>query len=315
MATEPERADAPLDQDLEIRLAEARGQLSGNDERIARFLRDHLDELAFHTAESLAQGAGVSAAAAVRFARRLGYSSFRELRERARAQLQAVQVQAPGAAQTAPSTLARKAQRDIASLELLPRLLDESLTAAARVVADAHATWFLANRETYGLAVYAYRLLHHAVARVNLVDPSFPDPLRDLGNGDAVIACTFRPYARETLELVAHARSAGARILLLTDGLAHDFIQPSDIVLAVPVDSPTLFLSFTPAVCVLETLAAMVAMLDADRTYDTLNATAKFTDAQRLTLDRAAAGVPSSGRKGPKQRNPTRASRRRPPRQ
>jgi DNA-binding MurR/RpiR family transcriptional regulator len=309
MATEPERVDAPLDQDLEIRLAEARGQLSGNDERIARFLRDHLDELAFHTAESLAQGAGVSAAAVVRFSRRLGYSSFRELRERARAQLQAIQVQVPSAAQTAPSTLARKAQRDIASLELLPRLLDESLTAGARVVADAHATWFLANRETYGLAVYAYRLLHHAVARVNLVDPSFPDPLRDLGKADAVIACTFRPYARETLELVAHARSAGARILLVTDGLAHDFIEPSDIVLAVPVDSPTLFLSFTPAVCVLETLAAMVATLDADRTYHTLAATAKFTDAQRLTLERAGESAPRAARGKVRKRDTSRGTR------
>jgi DNA-binding MurR/RpiR family transcriptional regulator len=287
MAFEAERPDTPLEQDLELRLAEARGQLSGNDERIATFLRDHLDELAFHTAESLAQGAGVSAAAVVRFARRLGYGSFRDLRERARTQLQATQVEATPAGEALPSTLARKAQRDIASLELLPRLLDEPLTAAARTVADAHATWFLANRETYGLAIYGYRLLHHALARVNLVDPSFPDPLRDLRKDDALVACTFRPYARETLELVSHSRSTGAQIILVTDGLAHDFIEPSDIVLAVPVDSPTLFLSFTPAVCVLETLAAMVAMIDADQTYDTLEASARFSDAQRLTLESA----------------------------
>jgi DNA-binding MurR/RpiR family transcriptional regulator len=286
MAYELERRGTPLDQDLEIRLAEARGNLSGNDERVAAFLRDHLGELAFHTAESLAQGAGVSAAAVVRFSRRLGYSSFRDLRERARNQLQSTAESLPPV-ENQPSTLARKAQRDIASLELLPRLLDEPLTSAARLVADARATWFMANRETYGLAVYAYRLLHHALARVNLVDPSFPDPLRDVTDGDALLACTFRPYARETLELVGHARSTGAQIILVTDGLAHDFIQASDVVLAVPVDSPSLFLSFTPAVCVLETLAAMVATLDADQTYHTLEATARFSDAQRLTLERA----------------------------
>ena len=121
---------------------------------------------------------------------------------------------------------------------------------------------------------------------------AFPDPLRDLNTEDVVIACTFRPYARETLELVAHARTTAARIVLVTDGLAHDFIEPTDVVLAVPVDSPTLFLSFTPAVCVLETLAALVATLDADQTYHTLDATAKFSDAQRLTLERNARHPP-----------------------
>src|SRR4051794_33550205 len=77
-----------LQQELDVRVADARGPLSRNDELILVFLRDHLDELAFHTAESLAQGTGVSAAAVVRFARRLGFASFRELRDRARAELQ-----------------------------------------------------------------------------------------------------------------------------------------------------------------------------------------------------------------------------------
>src|SRR5690349_18960399 len=124
MTVEP---NVTLSQDLELRLAEARGQLSGNDERVAGFLREHLEELAFHTADSLAQGAGVSAAAVVRFARRLGYANFRELRDRARAELRAEQAPEPSAA---TSTLGRKTQRDVASLELLPRLLDAEIGAA-----------------------------------------------------------------------------------------------------------------------------------------------------------------------------------------
>src|SRR4051812_41037413 len=113
-----------LEQELDVRVAEARGQLSGNDERILAFLREHLEELAFHTAESLAQGTGVSAAAVVRFSRRLGFASFRELRERAREQLQGARDDAPAAVgrDAAESTLGRKVQRDIASLELLPRM-------------------------------------------------------------------------------------------------------------------------------------------------------------------------------------------------
>lgn len=268
-------------------MAEARGRLSGNDERILTFVRQHLGELAFHTAESLAQGTGVSAAAVVRFSRRLGFSSFRELRERARAELQSSR-DADGMASrsAAGSTLERKVQRDIASLDVLPRLLGDALETAASTIASARTTWFLANRETYGLAVYAQRLMHHLRPDVRLVDPSFADPLRSLGPDDALVACTFRPYARQTLDLVAYARAADARVILVTDGRSHDFIEAADVVLAVPVESPTMLLSFTPALCVLETLVAQVAMLDVDRTHDMLEGTASFVAGQKLVVER-----------------------------
>ena len=290
------RPELTLEQQLDVRVSDARGRLSRNDERILAFLREHLAELAFHTAESLAQGAGVSAAAVVRFSRRLGFASFRELRERARAELQSGREPGPVSAGAAPSTLERKVQRDIASLELLARMLEEPLAKASAVIAGADTTWFLANRETYGVAVYAQRLLHHVRGDVRLVDPSFPDPLRSIGAGDAVVACTFRPYARQTLALIDHVRAAGAHLILLTDGRGHGFIGPADVVLAVPVESPTMLLSFTPAVCVLEALVAQVAMLDADRTHDTLDATASFAAAQNLVVERGLVNRPPARR-------------------
>jgi DNA-binding MurR/RpiR family transcriptional regulator len=276
-----------LQQELDVRVADARGRLSRNDELILVFLRDHLDELAFHTAESLAQGTGVSAAAVVRFARRLGFASFRELRDRARAELQG----SPDAAASMAgdghgSTLTRKVRRDIENLELLPRMLEAPLVAAAKAIAGARTTWFVGNRETYGVAVYGQRLLHHMRVGVRLVNPSFTDELRAIDPEDVLIACTFRPYARQTLELIAYARDAGAKIVVVTDGRGHDFLDAADVVLAVPVESPTLLLSFTPAVCVLEALIAQVAMLDADRTHDTLDATARFVAEQHLLVDR-----------------------------
>ena len=273
-----------LRQELDVRVADARRRLSGNDELILAFLRDHLDELAFHTAESLAQGTGVSAAAVVRFARRMGFESFRELRDRARADLKAAP-EGPAGAPPA-STLERKVRRDIENLELLGRTLEAPLAVAAAAVAESRTIWLLANRETYGLAVYAHRLLHQVRDDVRLVDPSFADPLRSLGAGDVLIACTFRPYARQTLALAAHARAAGARVVMVTDGRGHDFVEAPDVVLAVPVESPTLLLSFTAVVCVLEALIAQVAMLDADRTHDRLAATARFVGEQHLLVER-----------------------------
>jgi DNA-binding MurR/RpiR family transcriptional regulator len=286
VSVHPEAPRLSLGAELDVRVAQARGGLSGNDERILAFLHEHLGELAFHTAESLAQGAGVSAAAVVRFSRRLGFASFRELRDRARDELQADRDDGPAASS---SPLGRKVERDIASLQLLAQLLDEPLEAAAAAIAGARATWVLANRETHGLAVYVQRLMHHFREDVRLVDPSFADGLRSLGPEDVVLACTFRPYARLTLDLLRQARSAGARIVVVTDGRAHAFLAPSDVVLAVPVESPTLLLSFTPAVCALEALAARVAMMNADHTHAMLEASARFVTQHDLVASPAAA--------------------------
>lgn len=275
--------------ELELRLANVR--LSANDERILAFLREHLDELPFHTSQTIAQGAGVSRAAVVRFARRVGYGGFAELRASCRQQLQA------GAADLVrpPDTLLRrKIRRDIENSELLATMLGDRLEDAAQQIVRARRLWVLANRETQGLAVYLYRLMHHVRSNVELVDPAFPDPLRDLGRHDAVLACTFRPYARQTMLLVEHARRTGAHVVVLTDGYGHAFLADSDTVLAVPVESPTMFLSFASAVSALEVLAAYVARTDGDQTYHNLEATEQFVDALDLMLE---PGPPTGQRK------------------
>ncbi|HLI60111.1 MAG TPA: MurR/RpiR family transcriptional regulator [Solirubrobacteraceae bacterium] len=290
----PASSDAPpadvrpavsFTRELELRLANAR--LSRNDERILSFLRDHLDELAFHTSESIAQGAGVSRAAIVRFARRLGYSGFAALRAQHREQLhgQAEDRRRRDADAQEQSLLTRKVRRDLDNLELLPEMLGPRLEHAAAQLAAARDLWLLANRETHGLLVYLYRLLHHVRSRVHLIDPAFPDPLRDITADDALLACTFRPYARQTVALIQHARGRGAAIIVLTDGYGHGFLEDSDTALAVSVESPTVFLSFVPALCALEALASSVARIDAEETYETLEATDRFVESQRLMLE------------------------------
>ncbi len=59
--------------DFAVRVSDNRSRLSNNDGRIVEYLREHPDELAFHTSKSLAVEVGVSQAAVIRLARKLGY--------------------------------------------------------------------------------------------------------------------------------------------------------------------------------------------------------------------------------------------------
>lgn len=282
-----------LEQELKLRVANVGGRLSPNDEQVLRFLDEHLEELAFHTSESIAQGSGVSRAAVVRFARRLGYGGFAELRGRGRRALRSRDNARDQSSRPRRSMLERKAERDAENVALLPEMLEQTLPDAARTIARAERLWVLASRETHGLAVYVHHLIHHVRSDVHLVDLGFPDALRDATSGDAVLACTFRPYARQTIDLLAHARRSGVRVVVVTDGHGHPFVREDDIVLAVPVGSPTMFLSFAAAVSALEALAAHVAHVDADRTHRTLSATDRFVAAHRLM----AQGGPTTGQR------------------
>jgi DNA-binding MurR/RpiR family transcriptional regulator len=280
-------AAADFIRELELRMASTRP--SRNDERILAFVREHIDELAFHTSESIAQGAGVSRAAVVRFSLRLGLGGFAQLRERYREHLRSEQPDGAGAPQAAGDTdaglLARKIGRDIQNLELLAAMLAPDLDRAARIAQRARRLWVIANRETHGLAVYFHRLVHHIRSEVRLVDPAFPDPLRDLDGDDALLACTFRPYARQTIAMVRRAREARASVIVITDGTGHRFLEPDDLVLAVPVQSPTMFLSFVSALSALEALAAAISRIDPDHTYQTREATGRFLEGQELMLE------------------------------
>jgi hypothetical protein len=81
------------------------------------------------------------------------------------------------------------------------------------------------------------------------------------------------------------ARRAAHGGRLLQRPLRARLLADGDLVLAVPVESPTMFLSFTPVVSTLEALAAYIARVDPDRTYETLVATGEFVDRQRLMLE------------------------------
>src|SRR5687768_4909134 len=59
-------------------------EFSRSQKDVAQYVVDHLDEVAFHTAEELARRASTSSSTVVRFSQALGFEGFPELQEAAR---------------------------------------------------------------------------------------------------------------------------------------------------------------------------------------------------------------------------------------
>jgi DNA-binding MurR/RpiR family transcriptional regulator len=276
----------PFDEEFAARAADARARLSGNDERILKHLQQNLDELPFHTSDSLSQAVGVSRAAVVRFASKLGYTGFTELQQAARQALRRSQESPLSRFSGEPSSslLEQKAIQDSKNLLATEALARDAIGPAARAIAGAQRVYIIAARRSYGLAVHLDRMLEGLRNGVRLIDPGFPDEIADAGPGDVVVACLFRRYSRLTVDLLGMARTAGAEVVMLTDGRGHDFAAKSDHVIVAVATSPTLYDSMVAPLWALESLIAEVASVDPDRSRERLEAIEDFTEHHRLLL-------------------------------
>ena len=78
-------------------------EFSRSQKDVAQYIVDHLDEVAFQTAEELARRANTSSATVVRFSQALGFEGFPELQAAAREEYRRVHAKTGEAAAGAPS--------------------------------------------------------------------------------------------------------------------------------------------------------------------------------------------------------------------
>jgi len=154
MSEQQDFSFGPFDGELAARVAAARGHLSGADQQILAYLTDSPEGLAFHTAESLSAKAGVSRAAVVRFAKRLGYAGFTDFRTAARAAIM-TSPESPLSrfSQAEPGSLVeRKAMSDTRNILAAAGLVRDVLGPAGQAVASSRRVLIIGARMSYGLA-------------------------------------------------------------------------------------------------------------------------------------------------------------------
>ena len=82
---------------------------------------------------------------------------------------------------------------------------------------------------------------------------------RAFAKGDALLVASFAPYSREALQVAQAAKSAGLRIVAVTDSIASPLSLLADETLLFAIDSPSFFPSVAAGVAVTEALVEMLA--------------------------------------------------------
>lgn len=202
-------------------------------QRAGTYVLNHPEDVALLSMREVARRLSVPPATMTRFARRLGYSGYVELREQFAATMReqvsdfgdradrlAVRYEELGETSLAQSLV----ENLVSHLEELksPTRLAE-IVAAAETIAQARRVYCLGHHSCYAPAYHFAYVTGLYGTPVRLLDAPGgigADPLNEISSGDVLVAAACVPYTRVTIELAAASRERGAAILAVTDSPA-----------------------------------------------------------------------------------------------
>jgi len=214
---------AARESEFRARLIRRAAKLPPQQRLIADYLLEHLQTVPFLSVPELARRTGVSDATVVRFAQRIGYQGFSELKMDL---VELLQERLGGPVPTEPPELRDDVLERVAGLEI--NNVQRSLEAIDRTVfAEVGQAMFRADHVyAFGMGVSAHLAevacytLTQIGLRATALSTRFTSPreqLVTLRERDLLIALSFPPYSRQTLDLLADAAARGAATVALCD--------------------------------------------------------------------------------------------------
>jgi DNA-binding MurR/RpiR family transcriptional regulator len=254
-------------------------EFSRSQKDVAQYVVDHLDEVAFHTAEELARRANTSSSTVVRFSQALGFEGFPELQEAARDEYR--QHHRRGAAQqeAAPAPLFSLDQgpfeaavaADYVNVEETARRVSRSdVEAAVEAIGSADRVLIAGTDQMAFFASYLRHLLMLLDIRAEIAASPSQEALSRLGRIDAgtlvVGLSAGRPHPL-VLRAMKIARHRGAPTLAIVDASLSDVSKLAARTLYWSSSTPAFVRSHTGLLSLLQALAHGVYARDISQ-YD-----------------------------------------------
>jgi DNA-binding MurR/RpiR family transcriptional regulator len=261
-------------------------RLTQSQKRIAEYIVDHPDRVAFSTVDQMAGQLDVNPSTIVRFTYRLGLKGFPDLQERTR-QLVRGQLSAASEIVNENSVLVhlegtafgtslgqdlQNLRRTIAALKV------EDLQRASDIIASARRVFVVGSFNAYSVAFFLGLALDRIRGNVTVWSGDMTlqaSQLVDLGPDDCLIAFTSAPYAVSTQRVAQLAKEAKAKLIAVTDTPISAVGQIADVILAAASTGAGLQNSFLAAMAVANALLNGVAAANSELTLERYGRLAK----------------------------------------
>jgi DNA-binding MurR/RpiR family transcriptional regulator len=271
--------DLPQSQEEVIeRLLSIFDELPGQLRVSARYIIDHSHEVGLQSMRTLATHAEVHPNSFIRLARHLGFEGYDAMRERFRDFVR-------GGIGSSPDRVKwlQEMDRKGGSTAVFGSMAEACLENTEKMFAQQSVEdlgravdWMIEARRVYVLGLgLAYPLAYNFwyVARMGfdhfILSPrhgSLPcDDIVRMDKSDCLLAMTFQPYRRDTLDAVRQAKKAGAKVIGVTDSSASALCREADLGLVSPTHTPHFFHSNAAVIALLESLCALLVVRGGDQ--------------------------------------------------
>ena len=273
-------------------------RLTQSQKRIAEYIVDHPDRVAFSTVDQMAGQLGVNPSTIVRFTYRLGLKGFPDLQERTR---QLVRGQLSAASEIVNensvlvhlegTTFGTSLGQDLQNLRrTIAALKVEDLQRASDMIAAARRVFVVGSFNAYSVAFY----LGLALDRIRGNTTVWSGDMKlqasqslDLGPDDCMVAFTSAPYAVSTQRAALLAKEARTKVIAVTDTPISAVGQIADVILAAASTGAGLQNSFVASMAIANALLNGVAAADSAHTLERYGRLAKVLGRQDAFLLKA----------------------------
>lgn len=255
--------------------------LTRSQERIAKMLRERLQEAVFMDAQKLAESVGTTPSTIVRFAQRLGFSGYPELRSWL-ADLLLNQASPVARAESVMRTygdshsfLPAFCKSESDAVEKITETLDHQrvLTAVEALKGGKRIFLFAEGPAACAAHLLTFRLsrLRHTVVTVTETGKAFFEKAALLAGDDTVLAFGLGRPSEELRAMLMQSAKVGARSILVTDNAIVELTRWATIVLQITLRPFDAFRSMVVPIAVAESLALALMLDDPAHTRDCLS--------------------------------------------
>jgi len=269
---------APRDiRELREAIVERHDDLSPRLRQVAAYVLDHPNDMGLETLAVIADRCGVQASTIVRFAKAFGYEGASQMQRLFRDELisstpspsyaervrQFSERSGDGRALTPHELLQEFSESNIIALEHLKETTDaKDLERAVDLMVRAKNVYLVGLRRSFPVAAYLAYALRHIDKPAHLIDGlagMLTEQSSMLSKDDLLFAISFRPYAKETAEIVDRAREVGAAVVSISDSQLSPVSREADISFDIKDAEVRQFRSLTASLCLAQTLVIAYA--------------------------------------------------------
>jgi DNA-binding MurR/RpiR family transcriptional regulator len=258
-------------------------EFSRSQKDVAQYVVDHLEEVAFHTAEELARRANTSSSTVVRFSQALGFEGFPELQHAAREEYRRrVEARGNGAPEPLPlfaldqGPVEASIATDHANVEETARKVSRSeVEGAVEAIARADRVLIAGTDQMAFFASYLRHLLMLLDLRAEIVASPSQESLSRLGRIDentcvvGLSAGRPHPLVVRAMKIARHRRASTVAIV---DATLSEVAKLSERTLWYSSNSPAYVRSHTGLLSLLQALAHGVYTRDQAQYEDRIKA-------------------------------------------